>query len=145
MAEFLGSARGRLLGVFDAPVDADGAMAAIEALGIGPDRLEVFTGDDGAAAFDGSGRSHGLLGRLYRIVQFTMVDQAPDFTYYEAAARQRRVVLSVKPAGEAQMRQVVEVMRSNGGHFINHYGLFATEEFERWHGPEPDMPGFMRR
>ena len=145
MAEFLGSARGRLLAVFDAPVDADGAMAAIEALGVTPDRIEVFTGDDGAAAFDGSGRSHGLFGRLYRAVQFTMVDQAPDFTYYEAAARQGRVVLSVKPKGDAQMRQAVDAMRVNGGHFINHYGLFATEEFERWHGPEPDMPGFMRR
>ena len=35
------------------------------------------------------------------------------------------------------MRQIVAVMRTNGGHFINHYGLFATEEFERWHGPGP--------
>ena len=145
MAEFLGSARGRLLAVFDAPVDADGAMVAIEALGVTPDRIEVFTGDEGAAAFDGSGRSHGLFGRLYRVIQFTMVDQAPDFTYYEAAARQGRVVLSVKPNGDAHMREIVDVMRVNGGHFINHYGLFATEEFERWHGPEPEMPGFMRR
>ena len=145
MTEFLGSARGRLLAVFDTPVDADGALAATGGLGVGQDRIEVFTGDDGARAFDGSGRSHGILGRLYRAVQFTMVDQAPDFTYYEAAARQGRVVLSVRPKGDAQMRQVVDIMRAHGGHFINHYGLFATEEFERWHGPEPDMPGFMRR
>jgi hypothetical protein len=145
VAEFLGSARGRLIAVFDTPVDADGALAAIEALGIGADRLEVLTGDDGAAAFDGSGRSHGLFGRLYRAIQFTLVDQAPDFTYYEAAARLGRVVLSVKPKGDAQTRQIVDMMRGHGGHFINYYGLFATEEFERWHGPEPDMPGFMRR
>jgi hypothetical protein len=145
VAEFLGSARGRLLAVFDTPVDADGAIAAIEALGVGSDRIDVFTGDAGASAFDGSGRSHGLLGRLYRAVQFTMVDQAPDFSYYEAAARLGRVVLSVKPKGDAQMREAVDIMRAHGGHFINHYGLFATEEFERWHGPEPDMPGFMRR
>jgi hypothetical protein len=145
VAEFLGSARGRLIAVFDTPVDADGAIAAIEGLAIGADRLEVLTGDDGAAAFDGSGRSHGLFGRLYRAIQFTLVDQAPDFTYYEAAARLGRVVLSVKPKGEAQRRQCVDIMRAHGGHFINYYGLFATEEFERWHGPEPDMPGFMRR
>ena len=42
-------------------------------------------------------------------------------------------------------RQRVGVERSRGGHFINWFGLFATEEFERWLGPEPDMPGFMRR
>jgi hypothetical protein len=86
-----------------------------------------------------------VLGRLYRAIQFTLVDQAPDFTYYEAAARQGRVVLSVRPRGDKQMRAAVGVERSRGGHFINWFGLFATEEFERWLGPEPDMPGFMRR
>jgi hypothetical protein len=145
VAEFLGSARGRLLAVFDTEAAAADAMAAIKALGVAADRLEAFTGDEGAAAFDGSGRSHGAFGRLYRAIQFTLVDQAPDFTYYEAAARQGRVVLSVRPRGEKQMRAAVGVERTRGGHFINWFGLFATEEFERWLGPEPDMPGFMRR
>ena len=146
MAEFLGSAQGRLLAVFDSPGrrGAD-AAEAIEALGVAPDAIEVFTGDDGAAAFDGSGAGHGLLGRLYRAIQFTLVDQAPDFSYYEAAARLGRVVLSVRPKGDEQMRQAVDVMRARGGHFINYFGRFATEEFERWRGPEPDLPGFMRR
>jgi hypothetical protein len=145
VAEFLGSARGRLLAVFDTEAAAADATAAIEALAIPADRVEVFAGDDGAAAFDGSGRSHGLLGQLYRAIQFTLVDQAPDFTYYEAAARTGRVVLSVRPKGDKQMRRVVDAMRAHGGHFINFFGSFATEEFERWRGPEPDMPGFMRR
>jgi hypothetical protein len=145
VAEFLGSARGRLLAVLDTPDAAADAAAAIEQLGVAPDRIELLTGDSGAAAFDGSGGSHGFFGRLYRAVQFTLVDQAPDFTYYEAAARQGRVVLSVKPKGDKQMRAAVGVVRARGGHFINWFGLFATEEFERWRGPEPDMPGFMRR
>jgi hypothetical protein len=54
-------------------------------------------------------------------------------------------VLSVKPRGEQQKRSAVDVARRHGGHFINYFGSFATEEFERWHGAEPDMPGFMRR
>jgi hypothetical protein len=145
VAEFLGSARGRLLAVFDTPDAAADAAAAIERLGVAPDRVEGFSGDEGAAAFDGSGGSHGLFGRLYRAIQFTLVDQAPDFTYYEGAARLGRVVLSVKPNGDKQMRAIVDVMRAGGGHFINWFGLFATEEFERWRGPEPEMPGFMRR
>ena len=121
-------------------------MAAIEALGVGPDRIEVFTGDDGAAAFDGSGQPHGLFGRLYRAIQFTLVDQAPDFTYYEAAARQGRVVALRQAEGRAaDARRSSTSCGRHGGHFINRFGLWATEEFERWHGPEPDMPGFMRR
>jgi hypothetical protein len=145
VAEFLGSARGRLLAVFDTPEAAAAASAAIAELGVDADRIELFTGDEGAAAFDGSGRSHGVFGRLYRAIQFTLVDQAPDFAYYEAAARQGRVVLSVRPQGEKQMRAVVDAVRRNGGHFINFFGAWATEEFERWRGPEPDLPGFMRR
>jgi hypothetical protein len=145
VAEFLGSARGRLLSVFDTPEAADAAAAEIETLGVDADRIEQFAGDEGVQAFDGSGVHHGLLGRAYRAFQFTLVDQAPDFSYYEGAARLGRIVLSVKPKGDKEMRRVVGVMRTHGGHFINWFGLFATEEFERWHGPEPDMPGFMRR
>ena len=145
MAEFLGSARGRLLAVFDVASEAAAAATEIEALGVPPDRIETFAGDDGASAFDGSGVHHGVFGRLYRAIQFTLVDQAPDFTYYEAAARTGRVVLSVRSKGDKQMRRAVDVMRAHGGHFINYFGSFATEEFERWHGAEPDMPGFMRR
>jgi hypothetical protein len=40
---------------------------------------------------------------------------------------------------------VVDILRRHGGHFINHYGRFATEEIERWAGPEPDIPDLLRR
>ena len=142
---FLGSARGRLLAVLDTPDDVAGARRALAEAGIPDDRLEVFTGDDGAAAFDSSGGRHGRRARALRTVQFTLMDQMPDFAYYEGAARLGRFVLSVKPTGEPEMRRAVDLLRANGAHFINYFGRFTTEEFERWHGREPDMPGFMRR
>jgi hypothetical protein len=145
VAEFLGSARGRLLGVFDSEAEATDATTAIGAIGVPADRIEVFAGDEGAAAFDGSGRRHGPLARLLRTIQFTLMDQMPDFGYYEGAARMGRRVVSVKPSGDEQMRQVVEVMRAHAGHFINYFGRFTTEEFERWRGSEPEVPDFMRR
>ena len=145
MARFLGSARGRLLAVLDSPDALAAATRALEAVGVAAAAIEVFTGDEGAAAFDGSGGRHGPLARLLRTVQFTLMDQMPDFAYYEAGARQGRSVISVKPRNEAQMRRVVEVLRANGGHFINYFGRFTTEEFERWRGQEPELPGFMRR
>jgi hypothetical protein len=145
VARFLGSARGRLLAVLDTDEAARAAVSALEAGGIPPDRIEIFTGDDGAAAFDGSGGSHGPGARLLRTVQFTLMDQRPDFAYYEAAAREGRRVVSVRTRGEAEMRRAVETLRRNGAHFINQFGLFTTEEFERWHGEEPKLPAFMRR
>ena len=145
MARFLGSARGRLLAVLDTDQAARAAVAALTETGIDPARIEIFTGDDGAAAFDSSGGRHGPGARFLRTLQFTLMDQMPDFAYYEAAARQGRSVLSVRVKNEAEMRRAVETLRQHNGHFINHFGLFTTEEFERWHGEEPNLPGFMRR
>ena len=145
MARFLGSARGRLLAVLDTEAATQVAIRALEESGIPRERLEIFAGDEGAAAFDSSGGRHGPGARLLRTIQFTLMDQMPDFAYYEAAARQGRSVVSVRTRGEAEMRRAVETLRENGGHFINQFGLFTTEEFERWHGEEPTVPGFMRR
>lgn len=145
MKRFLGSARGRLLAVLDTDDALAAATDALEAAGVPKSALEVFTGDDGAAAFDASGGRHGPLARILRTVQFTLMDQMPDFAYYEAAARDGRHVLSIRPKGDVQLRRAVAVLRANGGHFINQFGRFTTEEFERWHGEEPHLPGFMRR
>ena len=145
MARFLGSARGRLLAVLDSPDALAAATRALGEIGVDASATQVFTGEEGADAFDGSGGKHGPLARLLRTVQFTLMDQMPDFAYYEAAARQGRSVVSVKPRNEAEMRRIVDVLRANGGHFINYFGRFTTEEFERWRGQEPELPGFMRR
>jgi hypothetical protein len=145
VARFLGSARGRLLAVLDAPAELDAVIRALAETGIVAPKVEIFSGDDGAAAFDGSGAGHGALARLLRTVQFTLMDQMPDFAYYEAAARQGRSVMSVKPRNEAEMRRIVDVLRAHRGHFINYFGRFTTEEFVRWRGQEPELPEFMRR
>ena len=145
MARFLGSARGRLLAVLDTDEATQAAIRALEESGIPTERVEIFTGDEGAAAFDSSGGRHGPAARVLRTIQFALMDQMPDFAYYEAAARQGRSIVSVRARGEAEMRRAVETLRRHGGHFINQFGLFTTEEFERWRGEEPELPGFMRR
>jgi hypothetical protein len=145
VARFLGSARGRLLAVLDTDEAAQAAVRALEESGIPANRIEIFSGDDGAAAFDSTGGRHGPAARLLRTLQFTLMDQMPDFAYYEAAAREGRSVVSVRAREEAEMRRAVATLRQHGAHFINHFGLFTTEEFERWRGEEPKVPGFMRR
>jgi hypothetical protein len=145
VARFLGSARGRLLAVLDTDEATQAAIRALEESGIPTERVEIFTGDEGAAAFDSSGGRHGPAARALRTIQFALMDQMPDFAYYEAAARQGRSIVSVRARGEAEMRRAVETLRRHGGHFINQFGLFTTEEFERWRGEEPELPGFMRR
>ena len=128
--------------------DAESAAAAaaeLKAAGI-PDRdITVLRGDEGAARFDPTGAAHGLMARLRRITSFTVMDQAPDMAWYDAAIRGGQVVLMVRVRGDARKAEAIRIVRSHGGHFINYYGRFATEEIERWHGPEPDVSNLLKR
>jgi hypothetical protein len=141
----IGTAVGRLLAVFDTPAAADAAREALVAAGIDPAAIELFHGAEAAAAFDSSGRRRGVLGRLYRIVEFSWADQAPDFAWYEAAVREGRVVVSVRVRGQRRVAHAARMIEEHGGHFINHFGWFETQELARWRGEEPDVPGFLRR
>src|SRR5690348_10153460 len=107
--------------------------------------MEVFSGPDGAAAFDPSGGRRGILGRLYRIIEFSWADQAPDFAWYEAAVREGRVVLSARVRGQRQVTEATAIVLAHGGHFVNHFSWFETQELARWRGTEPKLPGFLRR
>jgi len=78
-------------------------------------------------------------------VSFTLMDQLVDMAQYEQAVREGRAVLMVRPRDEAPKAAAIAAMRRHGGHFINYYGRFATEEIERWRGPEPNVPGVLRR
>jgi hypothetical protein len=141
----IGSAVGRLLAVFDSRPEAEAAVAALAAAGFDPARIELFASPDDAAAFDSSGRRRGIAGRLYRIVEFSWADQAPDFAWYEAAVRDGRVVLSVRVRGQRHVRTASDIVLEHGGHFVNHFGWFETQELARWRGKEPDLPEFLRR
>jgi hypothetical protein len=137
--------RGRLYAVIDDPGAASRAVEALVASGVEPPRIEVLRGDVAADTLDGTGARHGLRARVRRAVEFTLMDQAPDLAWYEAAIRDGRSVVVVRVSDEALLRRAVDVLRGVGGHFINHFGRFATEEFERWHGPEPKLADYLRR
>ena len=141
----VGTGVGRLIVVFDTEADAKAAIATLVAAGIAPSSIETFAGPEAAAAFDPSGRRRGLLGRLYRVIEFSWADQAPDFAWYEAAVRVGRIVMSVRARGQRHVAHVARICQEHGGHFINHFGWFETQELARWKGKEPDVPGFLRR
>ena len=144
MAGFIGYPRGKVLAVLDAPGAADAAIASLRAIGAASADIERFDGADDADRFDGSGAHHGLVARVARAVQFSLMDQLPALAWYEAALRDGKVVLAVRTADRPATLRVVEALRSAGGHFINRFGRLATEEFARWSGPEPHVPSVMK-
>ena len=101
--------------------------------------------DEGADRLDGTGAVNGVVARLRRLVSFTLMDQLVDMAIYEQAVREGQAVLMVKPRDDARKAAAIATLREHRGHFINYYGRFATEEIERWQGPEPQVAGLLRR
>jgi hypothetical protein len=145
VSTFIGYPTGRLLCVVDDPAAARAAADELVAGGIARDDILLLTGADDARRFDGTGAGHGLWSRLLRAVQFAMMDQLPDFAWYEAAAREGRAVVTVRVLDVGRRRAVVETLERAGAHFMNYFGRLSTEEISRWRGPEPRVASFLRR
>jgi hypothetical protein len=134
----------QLLAVIDDPVAATEAGRALVAAGFPAADVTVLRGDEGADRLDGLGRS-GPWRRIVRAFQFITMDQMPDFLTYEAALRDGRAVIAVRVQDRPSMLRVRDLLRAAGGHFMNFFGRFSTEELARWRGPELDLPDYMRR
>ncbi len=142
---FIGYPADSLMAVLPVPESAAAAAAGLRAAGI-PDRdITILRGSEGADRLDGTGAVNGVMARLRRLVSFTLMDQLVDMALYEQAVRDGQAVLMIAPRDDARKAAAITGLRGHGGHFINHYGRFATEEIERWRGPEPRVPGLLRR
>jgi hypothetical protein len=142
---FIGYPTDQMLAVAGDASAAAAAAAALREAGI-PDRdITLLRGPEGADRLDGTGAANGILARIRRLTSFTLMDQLVDMAVYERAVRDGAVVLMVRVRGDAKKAAVLDLLRRKGAHFINYYGRFATEELERWRGPEPDIPDLLRR
>jgi hypothetical protein len=144
MSRFIGYPSRQVVAVFDDRGAADRAVMALRAAGVAQRSIETYAGAADAELFDSTGARHGLGARLRRVMQFSLMDQLPAMAWYEAALREGKVVLAVRTTSRAGTLEVVEAMKAAGGHFINRFGRFDTEEFARWRGPEPAVPDLMR-
>ncbi len=142
---FIGYPVDHLLAAFRDPTDAAAAAAALTGAGVTSRDITVLRGDEGATRLDGTGASNGRLAQVRRVVSFTLMDQLPDFAWYEHAVRDGGAVLMIRIRGGAAQAKAVATLTTHHAHFINHYGRFATEEVVRWQGPEPDLPSLLRR
>jgi hypothetical protein len=137
----LGYPTDHLMGVLPSPAAADAAVAELVAVGFDPTAIRVLVGEAAGARIDGRGTHHGIVARLYRLVQFTQMDQAPDFRRYELEARRGHPVVAVKETDPARRNRIRAILRSHGAHFTNFYGRFATETLDPYEGPdEGDLP-----
>ena len=144
MARFIGYPSRQVVAVLDDQAAAAAAVAALGAAGANPATIETFAGAEDAERFDATGVRHGLLARLRRAMQFGLMDQLPAMAWYEAALREGKSVVAVRTTSRGETLRVVETLKRAGGHFINRFGRFDTEEFARWRGPEPAVHDWMK-
>ena len=137
----LGYPTEHLMGILPSPAVADAAVAELAGAGVPRDAVRVFVGEDAALRIDGRGKHHGLVARVYRLIQFTQMDQAPDFRRYELEARRGHPVIAVRETDPLRRRLIRAVLRRHGAHFTNFYGRYATETLDPYEGPdEGDLP-----
>ena len=144
MAGFIGYPNRQVLAVLDDNEAVGRAVAGIETVGVPAGDVETFAGTEAAARFDATGARHGLIARLRRVLQFSLMDQLPAMAWYEAALREGRYVVAVRTSDRRTTLRVVAALLSADAHFINRFGRVDTEEFARWRGPEPRVPTLMK-
>jgi hypothetical protein len=135
----------KVLGVIDDPAQAREAVTALEATGVPASDIRLLVGEDGRRDLATLGSRPTLLSRTIRVFQFMSMDQLPDFLVYERAIEDGRAVVAVHVANRTAMQAAREVLERFGGHFLNHFGRLSTEELSMWRGPEPEIPGPLRR
>ncbi len=123
------------MGVLPSPAAAEAAIAELERSGTDPDAIRVLVGEEAALRIDGRGTHHGVVARLYRLLQFTQMDQAPDFRRYEREARRGHPVVAVKETDPARRKVIRATLRAHGAHFTNFYGRYPPRRSTRSRGP----------
>jgi hypothetical protein len=136
---------GWTLAVIDDAAAADAAAREIEAAGMSANDLIVLHGPDPGNGMDRLGSGAGPMARLRRGLQFLTMDQQPDLHVYELALAQGRRVVGVRVADEASRREAIATLQRHGGHFINRFGAWATEEISSWRGTMPERPQHLHR
>jgi hypothetical protein len=101
----------------------DGLPATVDDLAeAGFDRNEIFVlcGQKGAERLDVSGRHHGLVGRIYRLLEWT-IDAHEVLLQSEQHLAAGGLVIGV-PADEDNMDSVSRILREHGAHYIHYFG-----------------------
>jgi hypothetical protein len=136
---------GWTLSVLPDASSADAAAAELTASGVAAGDVIVLAGPEARDRMSRLGTSSGIAGRIRRSMQFLTMDQMPDLHVYELALDAGHPLVGVRIDDAERRRAAVGALLRHGGHFINRFGDWATEEIARWRGEMPDVPQHMRR
>ena len=134
-----------LLAVADTTTQAASAVAALSSAGFPGSDVVVVAGPEAGEQFGRLGPKKGPLSQLVRLIQFTTMDQMPDFRVYEDALLDERTIVGVRLIDADRIPIARDVLVASGLYFLNFYGRWSTMEVSGWRGPELDQPDYLRR
>lgn len=136
---------GWTLAVLPDAAAAEAAARELDALGVAADDLVELAGPDAAARLERLGTSAGVAATIRRTVQFMTMDQLPDLHVYETALSRQQPIVGIRVGEASARRRAVEVLLRHGGHFVNRFGAWATEEIAPWRGEPLPVGQLMQR
>ena len=86
----------RVTALLDSEEAVDATVKALEADGVNPGDIEIFTGEAGAKCLDLQGREHGRAIHLLRQLEATMGDERETNLRIDAALRKGAALVCVK-------------------------------------------------
>ena len=115
----------RLVSVFNSPSDLQSAIEQLTSAGLAK-LFDAQCGIAGARLIDFSGENHGYLGSLSHTLHHLTVE-GEYMHRYERELQAGHCIITVHIHGLEDRNRILEILKNSGGHFINHFGLWAVE------------------
>ena len=119
-----------LVGIIDDPDAVEEAIGDLTDAGVPEDGIQVLCCEDGARRLDPSGKRHGGMERLRRIVQNFGDEDRKHVRRQADEMRAGRFLISVLAEGEEERDRLTNILKERGGHFINHYTSWTVTQLE---------------
>ena len=124
---FLRYPTNKVVGMVSTPEELHAAILELNKAGFGEDAISVLCGEEGADRLDLTGKNHGPLARLYRFTQKALHLEYKEFREYSQDLLSGHFLIGVKAGDEHKRAQVLQILKSNGGHRINFFGRGYVE------------------
>jgi hypothetical protein len=122
----------RVTALFASSDDARAAVKGLHTLGFGPQTLDVFVGEQGAAALDLPGEDHGTVTRILRNFEALMVQMAGDsHKRADAALNAGGVAIAVLMDGKEKMKEeVARLLKRHRAEVIRYWSRWTIESMD---------------
>ncbi len=119
----------KIIAIFDLEESAKNAYEDLLADGFTAETAETFSGYLGKLELDVKGEHHGMIENIKRKFHHFMLAESLQMDTYSKALNSGNCVVQVI-TDSRNWEKARDILKNNGGHFINFYGLFTTEVLE---------------